>query len=277
VSAPSSLSLVGKLSLAYNTLFAYPMLLLFGACALLAIWFAMPRKDGGDRRISAADFDALMLAASGVFLVIPIAFCAISYFSHTYYPRYVLETVIGAAIFLALLLHGVHRAAPRLASVLLALFLIAAVFIAGYRLHTPDERDWGTFAAYSDLFDSNRKALDRTLSGSRDPLVLGQGPYLLALRYGDEELRSRAFHLLSDAAVNVDSLAWYDRMFYRGLEAGLPAPSHLADYDGFKRQYRRFLLYNPDTWLMNRLLAEGQDVKIRANLRNGPLYSVVLK
>jgi hypothetical protein len=270
---PSTLSLLGRLSVVYQSLFRNPILLFFGLCAALACWFALRQKNSDKDRISAADFDPVALAASAMFLVIPMAYCTISYFSHTYYPRYVLETVIGAAIFLALLLHGVHRAVPRLARVLAAVFAITAVYIAMHRLRVPDETDWGTYSTYSDLFSRSNQAV----YGSTEPLILGQGPYLVALRYGDEDLRRRAFHLVSDVPIDVDRVAGYDRMFYRGMERALPTPSHVSHYESFKRQHRRFLLYNPDRWLLQRLLADSEDVKVRAALEYGPLYSVVVK
>jgi hypothetical protein len=266
-------STLGKMLIAYQSLFSYPVLISFGVLALLAVWFAIPRKGEADDRLLASRFDSLSLAASGVFLIIPIAYCGIAHFSKTYYPRYVIETVIGAAIFLALLLHGAHRAAPRLSGVLLTIVAVAAVCIAVHRLRAPDEDDWGTFAHYRDLFDANTKAL----YNSKDPVVLGQGPYLLTLRYGNEELRGRAFHLLSDSGRYADPMAWYDRIFYRALEPGLPVPSHLINYKRFMREHQRFLLYNPDGWVLARLLSDGQDVKIQALLERDILYSVVVK
>lgn len=270
---PSGLPLLGRLSVVYQSLFRNAILLFSGLCAALAYWFALRQKNSDKDRISAADFDPVVLAASAMFLVIPIVYCAISYFSRTYYPRYVLETVIGTAIFLALLFHGVHRAVPRMARVLAVVFAITAAYIAIHRLRVPDETDWGTYSTYSDLFSRSNQAV----YGSTEPLILGQGPYLVALRYGDEDLRRRAFHLISDVPIDVDRVAGYDRMFYRGLANALPKPSHLADYESFTRQHRRFLLYNPDRWLLQRLLADGEEVKVKAALEYGPLYSVVLK
>jgi len=40
----------------------------------------------------------------------------------------------------------------------------------------------------------------------------------------------------------------------QALEPALPAPSHLSDYEGFKRQHSRFLLYEPDARVLHRLL-----------------------
>jgi hypothetical protein len=273
LAAPSPFSILQKLSMAYDTLFFRPIVLSIGIGTVLAVWFALPRKQNSDRRVLLTESQTLMLAVSAAFLAIPVAYCAISYFSGSYYPRYVLETVIGAAIFTALTLHGIHRLVPRLAGVLLAVVLLAVVYDVAKRLRAPDESEWGTFRAYHELFNRNTKAL----YDSRDPLLLGQGPYLVALRYGDEDLRDRAVHLLSDAGANAGPLAQYDRKFFLGLEPALPAPSHLFDYGWLKRQHRRVLLYNPDGWLLDRLMADGQELKIDAFLEQGPLYSVVMK
>lgn len=269
----TSVSTLGKVYLAYQTIFAYPVLMSFGICAGLAVWFAMPRRSKADDRLSASEFDSLSLAASGVFLIIPMAYGVIAHFSQTYYPRYVIETVIGAAIFLALLLDGAHRAAPRLAGVLLSITVVLVAYIAVQRLRVPDENDWGTYAHYSDLFDPNTKPL----YNSTDPIVLGQGPYLLTVRYGNEELRRRAFHLLSDSNRKADFMGWYDRIFYQAMQPGLPLPNHLSGYERFTREHPHFLLYNPDGWLIKRLLSDGQDVKIQAILPRDILYSVAMK
>jgi len=33
------------------------------------------------------EFEILALAIAAIFLVVPVAYCAISFFTHTYYPR----------------------------------------------------------------------------------------------------------------------------------------------------------------------------------------------
>jgi hypothetical protein len=36
-------------------------------------------------------------------------------------------------------------------------------------------------------------------------------------------------------------------------------------------------MYDPDRWVLDRLLAEGEEVKIQATLKQGPLYEVLVK
>jgi dolichyl-phosphate-mannose-protein mannosyltransferase len=264
---PLSSSLFERLSSAYYSLFSRLELLSFVILAVLAVWFFLTRKDDRDRRVLVRDFEALTLAVAGMFLLVPVAYCAIAYFNQTYYPRYVLETVIGAAIFLAIAVHSLRRVLPHLASVLLAVFIGLAIYVAGVRLRTPNETEWGTFAQYSELLDRNTKAV----YDSKDRLLLGQAAYLVVLRYGDADLRDRTFHPISE------SLAISDWMSYKALERLMPNQVHVLDYDSFKRERHRVLMYDPDAWLLNQLVADGEDVKIQAMLTHGPLYTVVLK
>jgi hypothetical protein len=270
---PSNASLVERLSSVYEALFSHLNLLSFGIVAALAVWLALPRKNSRDHRVLVSDFESLPLAVGGMFLLIPVVFCVISHFSQTYYPRYVIETVIGAAIFLAFAAHGVRRAAPRLASVLVVIFLTTAIFMAAKRLRAPDEYAWGAFGFYTDLFDRNNKAV----YDSKDPLLLGQGAYLVAVRYGDADLRDRAFHPLSEPGGNETPFALADRLTYKGLERLIPGGIHVPDYNSFKREHAHFLMYDPDQWVLNRLIAEGEEVKILATLKQRMLYEVVVK
>jgi len=268
---PAGASLIARLGATYEALFALPTLLSFGMLAVLAVWLALPRKDSR-QQILMSDFQSLPLAVAGMFLLIPVVFCVVSHFTQTYYPRYVLETVIGAAFFLAFAAHGVRRAMPHLASVLVVI-LIAAVLFAGLkRIRTPDESAWGTFAFYADLFNRNTKAV----YDSQYPLLLGQGSYLLALRYGDAELRDRAFHPLGEPGVTATAFALSDRQGYKALER-LDPGIHVPDYGSFKREHSHFLMYDPDQWVIDRLVAEGEEVKICATLLQRPLYEVIVR
>jgi len=269
---PSNASLIERLGAAYQALFSQPMLLSFGILAAMAVWLALPRKNSRGQQVLVSDFESLPLAVGGVFLVIPVVFCIASHFTQTYYPRYVLETVVGAAIFLALAVHGVRRVMPHLASVLIVIFLAVAVFTAVRRLRAPDEYAWGAFAFYSELFDRNTKPV----YDSKDPVLLGQGAYLVALRYADADLRDRMFHPLSEPGRNATLFALQDRLTYKTLERIDPG-IRVPDYDSFKREYSRFLMYDPDQWVLDRLVADGEDVKIQATLKQRPLYEVVLK
>jgi hypothetical protein len=107
-------------------------------------------------------------------------------------------------------------------------------------------------------------------------LLLGQGAYLIALRYADEDLRDRAFHLLSEPGSNATPFALSDRQTYKALER-LDPRIRVPDYDAFKRAHSRFLMYDPDQWVLERLIDEGAEIKIQATLQHGPLYEVVLK
>jgi len=269
---PSNASLIGRVGATYEALFYTPSLLSFGILGALGVWLALLRKDGRDQRVLVSDFESLPLAVGGTFLLIPIAFCAVSHFTQTYYPRYVLETVIGAAIFLAFAVHGVRRIMPHLASVLVVISLAAVLIIGWKRLRSPDEYAWGTFASYAELFDRSTTPI----YDSRDPLLLGQGAYLIALRYADEDLRDRAFHLLSEPGSNATPFALSDRQTYKALER-LDPRIHVPDYDSFKRAHSRFLMYDPDQWVLDRLIGEGAEIKIQATMQHGPLYEVVLK
>lgn len=270
---PANASLIERLGTAYQALFSPLILFLFWIPAALAVWLALPRKNCGDRRALVSEFESLSLAVSGMFLLIPIVFCVISHFTQTYYPRYVIETIVGAAIFFALVVHSVRRTAPYLANVLVVIFLAAAIVIAVKRLRAPDEDAWGSFASYADLFDRNNKAV----YDSKEPLLLGQGAYLIALYYGDADLRERAFHLLGEPGGNTTPFILSDRMTYKALERLVPGGIHAPDYNSFIRAHSRFLMYDPDRWVLDRLVAEGEEVKIQAALRHKPLYEVVVK
>jgi len=269
---PSNASLIERLGSTYQALFSQLTLPTAGILVAVAVWLALPRRNNRENRVLVSDFESLSLAAGGMFLAIPIAFCVVSHFSQTYYPRYVLETVIGAAIFLAFAVHGVRRAMPQLASILVVISVAMAIVIGVKRFRTPDEYAWGSLAFYAELFDRNTKAV----YDSKDPLLLGQGAYLVALRYGDADLRDRAFHPLSEPGSNAAPFALSDRQTYKALER-LDPGIHVPDYDSFKREHSRFLMYDPDQWVLDRLVAEGEEVKIQATLRQRPLYEVVVK
>ncbi|HMJ60855.1 MAG TPA: hypothetical protein VK493_03790, partial [Bryobacteraceae bacterium] len=72
--------------------------------------------------------------------------------------------------------------------------------------------------------------------------------------------------------------AVFKRNFYQAFMAMLPpGRMHAPEYAAFIREHRHFLLYDPDPWLVKRLTADGQEVKVQTLLENGPLYSVSIK
>ena len=273
VVVPAYLPLANRTLSAYKNLFSDAGVLGLGTLAILIVWFAWPRLNCGERRVVVSKFEMLPLAVSGVFLLIPAMFSVVSHFTQTFYPRYVLESVIGASIFLGLAVHGVSRAAPRLSAVLLTVLAAAAIVVVGVRLHAPDEIEWGTFGDYSDLFDRNAEAV----YDSADPILLGQGSYMIALRYGDEDLRKRAIHPLDDTPSEMPGYNLSDRVTFKYLERLLPGELRVPDYSAFKQTYRQFLMYDPDAWIVDRLLADGAEIKLQKALHRRPLYAVSVK
>ena len=257
----------------YNALFFRPVLLSFVISAALAVRLALAREIHSDRKGSVNEFQTLPLAVAGTFLLVPCTYYPISYVTHVYYPRYVLETVIGAAIFLALLLHGARLTFPHLASALLVIFIAIVALDMVKRLRAPDDLGWGTFAEYAELFNPGTKEL----TASQDPIVLGPGAYLVVLRYGDPHLVRRSFYLLPNSHWSAAGAFLFQRDYYTAFETALPGRMQIADYESFIHRYHHFQIYEPWPWLLNRLLADGQDLKIQAFLEHGPLYSVVVK
>jgi hypothetical protein len=269
----TSTALLERLSSAYQMLFSHVSLLSLGILVALAIWLALPRRHGGADRVLLSDFESLPMAVGGIFLSIPVVFCVVSHFTQTYYPRYVIETVIGAAILFVYVAHGLRRAIPYLANVLVIILLAAAIFLPVKRLRTPDERGWGTYTLYAELFDRTNKAV----YDSKEPVLLGQGSYKLTLRYGEADLRDRAFHVIGEPGSNITPLARSDWITYKALERLVPGGIHAPDYNSFIREHSRFLMYEPDQWVFDRLLADGCEVKVRARLTERPLYEVIVK
>jgi hypothetical protein len=52
---------------------------------------------------------------------------------------------------------------------------------------------------------------------------------------------------------------------------------NLVELSEFERAHRSFLMYDPDSWLLDQLLAEGSTVTILANWPHGLLYEVTVR
>jgi len=150
--------------------------------------------------------------------------------------------------------------------------IIGTLTYAAKRIRHPDDAVWGSFATYSELFDRNTKPLYE----SKDLLLLGGGSYLLALRYGDEDLRRRSVYVVSDPKAKPVAFSLADRIFYEALAPLLPGKVHLLTYADLK-QHRHFQMYSADPWLFDRLLADGESIRVQAYLEHGPLYSVDIR
>ena len=269
---------VGALAEVYSELF--PRFTVLGAaavCVALAVWFAFERvknrtidRNPGQR--PASNEYVLTITTTAAFLLLPIVYFCLSFVTRTLYVRYVIETVIGCAIFLAFVLYDARRTVPHLATVVLIMSIIGTLTYAAKRIRHPDDVVWGSFAIYSELFDRNTKALYE----SKDPLLLGGGSYLLALRYGDEDLRRRSVYVVSDAEAKPVAFSLADRIFYKALAPLLPGKVHLLTYAALK-QHRHFQMYGADPWLFDRLLADGEVIRVQAYLGHGALYSVDIR
>ena len=270
---------VGTLADIYSELFPrFTVLAAAAICVALAVWFSFerakkrPATDGTRRRAADEEY-ALTIITTATFLLLPVVYFCLSFLTHTLYVRYVIETVIGGAMFVAFVLYDTRRTIPHLAGALLTLTILGTLTYAVKRVRTPDDNVWGSFAIYSELFDRNSKSL----FGSNDPLLLGGGSYLLSVHYGDENLRRRSVYVVSDPDESPIAFSLADRIFYKALEQLLPGQVHLLTYAAIKRQYRHFQMYDPDPWLFNRLVRDGEAIRIRARLEHGPLYSVDIR
>jgi hypothetical protein len=269
---------VGRLAEVYSELFPrFTVIAVSAVCVALAVWSSFDRAKhweiNGNRRRCVDGENALTIATTAAFLILPVIYFCLSYMTHTLYMRYVVETVIGCAVFVTFAVYDMRRSVPQIAGILLVVVIIVAVFYMTKRVRTPDETAWGSFAFYSELFDPNTKALYE----SKDPLLLGGGSYLVSLRYGNEELRRRAVYVVSDPGERPAAFSLADRIFYKALEPLLPGRVHVLTYAAFKQQYRHFQMYDPDPWLFNRLLTDGEVIRIQARPEHAPLYSVVMK
>ncbi len=260
----------------YFVLFARFMVLAVPIGTASIIWLALPRSrrhDNKDPRRPENRLVSPTMVAATTFLTLPVIYFALSFVTHTLNVRYVLETVIGAAVCFALALYSVRHAAPHLASIMLVVLALGVSLYSAKRLRAPDETNWRTFAACSELFDHNNKAV----YDSNDPLLLGGGSYLIVFHYGNEDLRRRSFYLMSDPGVKTPWLTQFSRITYTAFKSILPGQMQVPYYSSFLRQHRHFLMYDPEPWLLNQLISDGYNVRVQKVLEHGPLYSVTAK
>ncbi len=260
----------------YFALFSRFIVLAAPVGAASVIWLALPyrrRNENRDFRRPENGVASPTMVVAATFLILPVIYFILSLITHTLHVRYVLETVIGAAICFALALYSARHAVSHLAGILLVVVTLGVSFYAAKRLRTPDESNWRTFAAYSELFNHNTKAV----YDSNDPLLLGGPSYLVVFHYGDEDLRRRSFYLISDPGIKIPWLTQFSRMTYTAFESILPGQMQVPYYSSFIRQHQHFLVYDPEPWFLNQLVSDGYNVRVQTFLEHGPLYSVTLK
>lgn len=250
----------------YFVLSAKFLVLAMLACAAFGFWASLSRKR---LRGINAEFSALPpheLAAAAAYLLLPLACFILSFYTKALHYRYVISTVVGLSLFVPYVLWLFRSLLSKAAGLLCALLVLNLLYTCLSRVRTPDEDVWGTFAGYAELFNPNTK----DIYGSQQALVLGDGPFLVVAKYGDRNLRDRSFYLTSKAHWTNSSVVFH------GLEHIVHGPFHLADVKQFKQTHPSFLMYNPDDWLLNELLAEGDHLDLVANLPHGFLYQVKL-
>jgi hypothetical protein len=262
-----SLINLGTLADIYFTLFSKFIVLTAVGCAAFGLWASLSRK-----RLSGmhAEFDTLPLhelAAAGGYLLLPLACFVLSFYTRALHYRYVIATLIGLSLFVPFILWMFRSILSVATGVLCVLLVLNLLRTTLSRVRTPDEDSWGTFASYSELFNP----ATRDIYQSKQPLVVSDGPFLVIAKYGSADLRGRSFYLL-DSARRTNS-----EIVFRGLRNAVQGPLNLAELSEFERAHRSFLMYNPDSWLLDQLLAEGNFVAILANWPHGRLYEVTVR
>ena len=255
------------LSSIYYSLSPQFVVLAILGCAAISVWIGLSVKQHHTIIAAFGGLPAHELAAAGSYLILPVACFVLSFYTKALHYRYVIATVIGFSLSIPFILWIFRSIFSRVARVLPVLLVMNLLHISLSRIRRPDEDSWGTFASYAELFDP----ATRNIYQSTQALVLGDGPFLEIAKYGTVDLRERSFYVLDKAHPTNSSIV------FRGLRNGIKGPFHLTELTEFKRAHRSFLMYNPEPWLLERLLAEDNAIIIRANLPHGFLYEVAIR
>lgn len=259
----------------YVGLFSRVILLAFALCAAFLVWRAFSKREAPELSIDTRGLPYWEIAAAASFLVLPIVYFILSMYTGALHYRHVLDTVIGASVLVAFLCYAWRRPLAPVPGILLILLACNLLFNVSHRLRSPDESSWGTYAKYADLFNGSIPALQHP----QEPIVMGDGPYLLAYKYGSPALAEHSFYVMGDPQwKDAAPDAVFKGNFYRAFAGMLPPGRiHAAEYAAFLREHRHFLLYEPDAWFVKRLATEGKEVKVQSLLPDGPLYSVSIR
>jgi hypothetical protein len=255
----------------YVGLFSRLILLLPVVCAGFLVWRALVDGEQSTLRLDAEGLRYWEIAAAGTFLILPIVYFFLSMYTGALHYRHVLDTVIGASILVGFLFFAWRKAAPQFAAIALGLLCLNVLFDVSHRLRKPDENGWGTYMRYADLLKS-----PNLFPNDQEAVAMGTGPYLLTYEYGTPALAQRSYYLMADAGWKQAAPdAIYNRNFYQAWKTMLPPGSiHAPDYTSFLKTHDRFLLYEPDPWLVKRLAEDGRRVQVVTILEYGPVYSV---
>ena len=238
------------------------------AAALFAFWLGVRRSVLRHLKADFGQLPGYEVAAAGGYLLLPVACFILAIYTKALHYRYVIATIIGFSLLVPFLLWMFRSVAAKAAGALCIVLVLNLLYTGLSRMRAPDEESWGTYAEYSDLFSPHTKQI----YDSAQPLILGDGPFLVAAKYGSLALRTRAFYPVSDTSQSNNSPA-----VFRGLSSAVPGPFHLVDFEQFKQSHPTFLMYDPEDWVLNQVLAEGDQVDLIAHLPHAMLYGVTVK
>jgi hypothetical protein len=242
------------------------VLAILGCTAFVICAFPF-RKGLGDIKVEVGVLPCYELAAAAGYLLLPVACFVLSFYTKALHYRYVIATIIGFSVLIPFAFWICRSVIGPAARILCALLVVNLLYVTYLRIHKPDEAGWGTFAQYSELFSPTTTPI----YDSTQALVCDGGSFLVIAKYGSDNLRERSFYLLDKLQVTNSVLV------FRGLQKAVRGPFHLAELDSFMQTHSSFLLYNPEAWLLDQLLAGGNTVTVRANLAHGLLYEVVIR
>jgi Dolichyl-phosphate-mannose-protein mannosyltransferase len=251
----------------YVTLCSRFIVLTIVGCALFGLWASLSRKRLSGIRAEFGGLPLHELAAACGYMLLPLACFILSVYTRALHYRYVIGTVIGISLFVAFMLWIFRSILSGAAVVLCALLALNLLERPLSRLRTPDEDKWGAFASYSELLNPETRFINQ----SQQAVVMGDGPFLVIAKYGSPNLRERSFYVFRKAHRTLSELV------FRGLRNAVRGPLNLVEVSEFKRAHRSFLMYDPEPWLLDQLLAEGNQVAIVANWPHKPLYEVTVR
>lgn len=238
------------------------------ACAAFAFWASFPRSRLRAINVELGNLPGYELAAAGGYLLLPLAGFFLAFYTKALHYRYVIAAVIGFSLFVPFALWMFRSLAVKVAGLLCVVLVLNLLYSTLSRMRAPDEESWGTYAFYAELFNPSTSKLH----DPAQPLLLGDGPFLVAAKYGSLALRERCFYPLSAVHQSNNS-----PKVFRGLATAVPEPFHLVDFERFKRTHPAFLMYDPEHWVLHQVITEGDRVELIANFPNATLYQVTVK
>jgi hypothetical protein len=190
-------------------------------------------------------------------------------FSLQFYKYYVQPVVIGCSILLALFSHWVGSGSPQLRRATAALLVWAGLL------------PWGLLQFYSFAALPKPAALVmapfKSLLDTTLPVVVDNNDRFLALtHYAPPRLAQRLYALSNDDAA-IRFLG--SNTALRNLDLmNRIRPLNVANYRDFSLTHAEFLLVltNPESWVVQQLLADGFDVRLQRYEKNPGAFSAEL-